>query len=651
MAKHKDQRQQTVDTGPTQAIFFIAVLGHLLLALAAQQWVFSPGDIQPFWPAAGVSVGIALSSDRWPTRIAAVLGGVSAQAIYTVLAMDSLTSTLAYTVGVAVEIVLATAAVLTLYTVQSMQRSPGPLKSVFALLLCIGAAAIGSVIALIGHPAPPDQAEWILAHGIGIFACASAVLIGRTGWLSTANPANHARELVFSLAAVAGLTAIAFSTQGALHYVVLGSVLLVTTRFGVRIGQPLALILIGAAALQISTGTGAFVTGEVFDTRSFQTFAAITVVSAAMVGRLTMRLDQQLRERTRSARRWQKLAASGSDGYVEVDADRQIIDISEGLAHSLGLRADQTVGMQLRDLFDKDGWNKIEHFAKLVLNGRSVRFDRSFQTADGDTRWAMASIDPRLDSNGTFAGCTIYIVDTTDAHQINAERVETQVAIAKAQEAERRKLAQRVHDGALQDFAAANLLVGAAGLHNPPELNDSYLARIEELLCGGMRKLRTDAIGSDDIDLREVIVIEALEEVVEKFSVVNSATVTITERRLSEATPERARVIFQIAQEALVNALVHSQAGNISVSIIGDHLGFIIRVVDDGIGFDQRRVTEVGHLGINNMNALAYSVEGWCSVSTQNCDGTRVEAWVPRQASGEDVVALGARLSSLRDPL
>ena len=637
-----------MDSISHQSIFVLAFLGHLLLALIAEGWVFSPGDIQPFWPAAGVSVGIVLSSDRWPTRIAAVLGGVCAQTVYSTISLSTVSSIIAYTAGVTLEIVLASAAVLTLYTVQSMQRSPGPLKSVFALLLCIAAAAAGSVIALIAHPSAPDQIEWTLAHGIGIFACASTVLLGRTGWLSTANPANHARELVFSLAAVAALTAIGFSAQGALHYVVLGSVLLVTTRFGIRIGQPLALILIAAAALQISTGSGAFVTGDVFDTRSFQTFAAITVVSTAMVGRLTMRLDQQLRERTRSARRWQKLAASGSDGYVEVDAHRQIIDISEGLAHSLGLRADQAEGMYLRDLFDQDGWTKIEHFAKLVLSGRSVRFDRSFQTADGDTRWALASIDPRLDSDGNFAGCTIYIFDTTDAHQINAERVETQVAIARAQEAERRKLAQRVHDGALQDFAAANLLVGAAGLDNPPELNDSYLARVEELLCGGMRKLRTDAIGSDDIDLREVVVVEALEEVVDKFSMVNSAEVTISERRLNEATPERAGVIFQIAQEALVNALVHSQATTISVSLIGDHLGYIIQVVDDGIGFDQRRVTEVGHLGLNNMNALAYSVDGWCSVSTRNDGGTRVEAWVPRLASSDDAVAIGARSSSQR---
>ena len=648
MAKQNHQRQQAVDTISHRSIFGLAFLGHIVLALVAEGWVYFPGEVQPFWPAAGVSVGIALSSDRWSTRLAGVLGGVCAQSIYSALSMNSVASSVSYTAGVALEILLATGAILALYTVQSMQRSPGPLKSVFALLLCIGAAAAGSVIALVAHPSAPDQIEWTLAHGIGIFACASTVLLSRTGWLSTANPANHALELVFSLAAVAALTAIGFSTQGALHYVVLGSVLLVTTRFGVRIGQPVALVLIGAAALQISTGSGAFVTGDVFDTRSFQTFAAITVVSTAMVGRLTMRLDQQLRDRTRSARRWQKLAASGSDGYVEVDADRQIVDISEGLAQSLGLSADQTTGMALQDLFDQDGWNKIEHFAKLVLSGRSVRFDRSFQTADGDTRWALASIDPRLDNDGRFAGCTIYIFDTTDAHQINAERVETHVAIALAQEAERRKLAQRVHDGALQDFAAANLLVGAAGLDNPPELNDSYLARIEELLCRGMRKLRTDAIGSDDIDLRDVVVVEALEEVVEKFSMLNSAAVTINERRLSEATPERARVIFQIAQEALVNALVHSQATTISISITGDHLGFNIQVIDDGVGFDQRRVTEVGHLGLNNMNTLAYSVDGWCSVSTRNGGGTRVEAWVPRLESGDDAVAIGARPSLLR---
>ena len=635
------EQQELVDRIPFALILPMTCLGHLILALAAEGWVFSPGNIQPFWPAAGISMGIALSSDNWATRLAAIAGGVTAQAIYSSLTMATASSIVASTAGVGLEIVLATGAVLALYTIQSMQHSPGPLKSVFALLLCIAAAAIASTVAFIGHPDAPDRVDWLLAHGVGTFACASVILVGRAGWLSTAHPLTHARELAFSLGVVVILTGLAFSTQGSLHYIVLGSVLLITTRFGVRIGQPLALVLIVAAALQISTGSGTFVMEEIFDVRSFQTFAAITVVSAAMVGRLTMKLDQQLRQRTSAARRWQKLAASGSDGFVEVDADRRVTEISDGLAQVLGISSTEAQGMPFRHLFDDDGWSKIEHFSQLVLSGRSVRFDRSFKTAAGDTRWALASAEPRLDDEGNFAGCTIFLFDTTDAHEINAERVEAQVTIARAQKAERRKLAQRVHDGALQDFAAANLLVGATTLDNPPELNHSYMSRVEELLCRGMMKLRTDAIGSDEIDLREVVVVEALEEVVQKFSMLNSATVTISERRLNEASPHCAGVIFQITQEALVNALVHSHADKISISITGDHQGFTILVIDDGVGLDARRASEVGHLGINNMNALSYRVAGWCSLSTGEGGGTRVEAWVPRDPATGYPVAVG----------
>jgi len=236
---------------------------------------------------------------------------------------------------------------------------------------------------------------------------------------------------------------------------------------------------------------------------------------------------------------------------------------------------------------------------------------------------------------------------------VNAERFESRAALAAAQESERQRLARLVHDGALQDLAAANLLIGAIRLQQEPTrlserstlMASDHLERIESLLVSGMHKLRADAIGDDSIDLRDVDVVAALEQAAAKFAPASTAEVEISVARLEGATPERTRLIVQIAREALVNAILHSEAERIDVTIRRTRDGFSIAVIDDGVGFDATRLQEVGHLGLNNMTALAFQAGGWCSLSTRPGEGTTLEAWVPDRASAEDAVFIGPDLA------
>lgn len=363
-------------------------------------------------------------------------------------------------------------------------------------------------------------------------------------------------------------------------------------------------------------------------------FAGAVSLLSSMVGRLALHTDRRVLEEQKAADRWQKLASTGFDGFIEVDANTHISDASESVALFLGVSADEMRGVPFRSIFDEAGWSNVSHFVRLALAGQSVRFDRSFTTATGQTEWALTLVEPRLDDSGKFAGCTIFFLNTTATHQIRAERAQARAALVVAQETERRRLAQLVHDGALQDLAAANLLIGAALFAandnaTEPGSPAENLERIESLLVSGMRKLRADAIGSPVIDLRDIGVLDALEQTISKFESVATAEVTISERGIDQAQAELSRLIFQIAQEALVNALVHSKATEIHIDLRRTRDGFSIAVTDDGIGFDNSRLQEVGHMGLSAMAALAHEAGGWCSLSTRPGRGTAVEAWLP----------------------
>jgi signal transduction histidine kinase len=74
-----------------------------------------------------------------------------------------------------------------------------------------------------------------------------------------------------------------------------------------------------------------------------------------------------------------------------------------------------------------------------------------------------------------------------------------------------------------------------------------------------------------------------------------------------EVNPDIELVIYQIAKEALTNALSHSKAHNVWVLLRQDPKGLELTVRDDGIGFDPMSIPE-GHYGLHIMRERAAAV-------------------------------------------
>ena len=88
----------------------------------------------------------------------------------------------------------------------------------------------------------------------------------------------------------------------------------------------------------------------------------------------------------------------------------------------------------------------------------------------------------------------------------------------------------------------------------------------------------------------------------------------------------------RIAREALRNAFRHAQAQRITVQIDYQKRQFLLRVTDDGSGFDDetvRRTAAAGHFGLQGMRERAASIGGRLNVKTTGDSGTEVELRVP----------------------
>lgn len=87
---------------------------------------------------------------------------------------------------------------------------------------------------------------------------------------------------------------------------------------------------------------------------------------------------------------------------------------------------------------------------------------------------------------------------------------------------------------------------------------------------------------------------------------------------------------LRIAQEAMRNASFHASADRIDVNLIRSGRGFLLEVIDDGIGIDASDLARPGHLGVASMRERAAEVGGSVEVCPGEPHGTRVNfRWRP----------------------
>ena len=85
--------------------------------------------------------------------------------------------------------------------------------------------------------------------------------------------------------------------------------------------------------------------------------------------------------------------------------------------------------------------------------------------------------------------------------------------------------------------------------------------------------------------------------------------------------------LYRVAQEALHNVIAHSQGTQAVVELMAREGDIVLRILDDGIGFDRERVN-VG-LGLQSMRERVRSVDGSIDILSSPKMGTRIEVRVP----------------------
>ncbi len=207
--------------------------------------------------------------------------------------------------------------------------------------------------------------------------------------------------------------------------------------------------------------------------------------------------------------------------------------------------------------------------------------------------------------------------------------------ILQVSEREQMKLGRDLHDGLCQSLAAIDC--AAACLHD--DLSEQSLPQVKEIqvLRSMLKKTLTEARslarGAFPVQMSEAGLSSALGELVSMLHQLYGIPIDAQiEDNLSIENPEVGMHLYRFVQEALSNALRHSQATLIRLRVLCAGETLSIEVIDNGTGFDPAGIGG-GGMGLHSMQYRVEKLGGELSIEPGEGGGTIVRCVARRDAT------------------
>ena len=210
--------------------------------------------------------------------------------------------------------------------------------------------------------------------------------------------------------------------------------------------------------------------------------------------------------------------------------------------------------------------------------------------------------------------------------------------ILEAQEAERSRLAQEVHDGPAQSLSNAIFQVEYIErvMDADPPLARAELALLRELLRRELGNVRAFITQLRPPMLDELGLDGAIAQAAENLRSLGGLTATTDFTAPADRLADgQQTVALRVAQEALQNVRKHARANSVTVSTRLEDADWVLEVRDDGRGFDLATVAARArhNFGLRFMGERAELIGARLDVRSRPEGGTVVRLAIPTATS------------------
>ncbi|WP_425474769.1 PAS domain S-box protein [Pontibacter rufus] len=283
-----------------------------------------------------------------------------------------------------------------------------------------------------------------------------------------------------------------------------------------------------------------------------------------------------------------------------------------------GLSPEESAGWGWEKAFHPADFKKLKpgYLASLQSGEVYSAEARILRKADNQYRWHLIKNVPLRDETGEivlWVGTATDIQDQKDSEKANiklglSQQREIMKAILQAQEEERSRISEALHNGLGQILYAAKLNLDNLPLDKSGQKH--MKEHIEQLLAQGIKITRNISYELTPSVLKEFGLKTAVEEIISMFS---SPELSISSNISGFTKPvdyTTALSLYRIIQELLNNIVKHSGATEASVTLVRKKDTILLRVQDNGIGITKEEFNAKKGIGLSSIQNRVELLEG-----------------------------------------
>jgi PAS domain S-box-containing protein len=242
----------------------------------------------------------------------------------------------------------------------------------------------------------------------------------------------------------------------------------------------------------------------------------------------------------------------------------------------------------------------------------------------------------RRDEAGKPTHFISVVQDISDLKQLEQENLQmrlnqqraTLLAILEAQEEERKRISEALHNGVGQVLYAAKIHLNNYRKQSVKAQSEATLKQVDQILEQAIVETRTLSHELAPVILEQFGLKVALNEICTTLSS-KSMGLKCRLRNVPDNLEKHLQVVvYRIAQELSNNIVRHAQASEASISLSKQEDTLVLLVEDDGKGFDPKQLSTKG-IGLQTIKDRVKLLNGIISINSYPGNGTLIEISLP----------------------
>jgi PAS domain S-box-containing protein len=314
---------------------------------------------------------------------------------------------------------------------------------------------------------------------------------------------------------------------------------------------------------------------------------------------------------------------------VYIIKNEKLIYVNPKFAEIFGYHAEELIDYPVESIIDAADWaGALENVRKRIegeIDG--IRYEVNGRKKNGDLiRIEIFGSKTQYKGEHAIIGT---LLDITENRLLQLQVIQEQKRITRAvliaEERERNRIGQELHDNVNQILAGTKLYLGMASkdefagrglIKSSLELVDNAIDEMRSLSKEQVTPIR-------GIDLADLVY-----SLIDKLSVASNIKTTVAYKLANENIDDDLKLnIYRIIQEQMNNILKHSDATYTNISLTDNKNYLYVSIKDDGKGFDTKQKRR--GIGLANMNNRVESFNGEFIVNSDPGNGCEIKITIP----------------------